>query len=1145
MRVQVHLRDRLRLLLALVMLLVTPALLRAAAAPDTAGEVFRLYEGITAYVYNPEGKDFTVGLDVRDINLYANGPREVLYKIYDPDGKPVVRESIPDDGCSTSNMQERVGGWDHEMQSYVNTYAKGDLPWIRWSAWSDPGRLNNIVKRNFDRQIKGGKKGVYRIVLAGTADHYVTLRISPDLKYGIAGHPSWRHGHGNQLRKSFIYVPKGVIGLFFAVAEPEIPQSRKFKLTAPDGAVLYEGVPTGGYFSPTGDEWKGTTAAISKGEYEGKLLTLEVSDGPNDFLVKVNFVEGGGFADYVGMGSTAIFCADEALANALQGGTTVVDGQVFWHPFQVRFYEWLKANKLDADDKQKALRKILMEEFNGMRTLEVSDGRGTASWANWAYAMGYYGCRIFRPGWLLMKRDDVPAELKAIIKEGLIMAGDRLGYATAIEKVNGNAFSQIPVALWYSKSATGDAMQSERFEIFWQRWTTQGWGQGSGLSPSGDSQEHFAHDLLYGSYIMNNWSPAGDAQVPGGGILGDAVDDPRFQKVMDRYYELYSYLYCREAKKGGVIPANAWSSRTNGRPSMSTIVNYDSEKRPWKGDPGPDFTVDVNDGHEWFAARRNSYYALTFHGRLAPAWLCETFTGQIGFGGGMLCQLTVPGRGPVITSILNDAYGKGMHPTQWLNFHIHSLVGERWDGVPVVSGISEHDNARLNGNTLTSSGEIRGTHLKVTRSYTFNADSIDCSVQLAKSDYVSTVYLWGHEGSWSEMRVAAEMIPFEPLGLDRKTNTKVSAEDGAALTTEVISAKTIRIDRGGFGVDVVFEQPVSVKLGQNNALLIMIVEPAPKPTPADRVGLKYKLVPFGALDAEAAAAATAPAPKAKAPPAKAPAASPTTAPAAAPHKPAANLGAQFNFAMDTQPTRKTMNVLFIGNSQMMVYDLPHMIESMSAAAPEDHPRIKIGRVTLGGASLKKHWEAGDKKGTPRGLIAGEKWDFVIIQEIFNAGQEEFEKYATLFEDAIRKSGAVPILFATANVNKHYAAAYQSFEYPASFEKLNGMQISLGKKSETPVAAAGHAWMKYLGANPTEAQILDLYHKDKGHPGYKGTYIYACLLYAHTTGKNPAGLISEFKEIGDGVVVSAEEAVRMQAAAWRQYQEDVGTARKPI
>ena len=351
--------------------------------------------------------------------------------------------------------------------------------------------------------------------------------------------------------------------------------------------------------------------------------------------------------------------------------------------------------------------------------------------------------------------------------------------------------------------------------------------------------------MNYGFYLLDNWKAAGNTWVTEGGILGDAVDDPRFQQVLDRYYELYTYLYCREAGPAGAdVPAQPWCSRTSGG-AASAFRKWEAETHAWKGEPGPDLTVDVNDGHEWFAARRRGYYAVTFHGRLAPEWLSESFQGQLGFGGGILCQLCVPGRGPVLASTLNDQYGRGMHPSQWADFHLHTLVGERWDGLPVVSGISEHDNARLEGNTLTSSGEIRGTHLKVTRTYTFNPDSIDCAVQSAPSDYAQVVYLWGHEGRWSEMRLAAEMIPFLPKSPDRRLAVKVTDEDGAALTTEVSPARAVRIDRGGFGVEVRFAKPMPVRLGQNNTLLVMLVEPAPKPTPAERVGLKYTLVPFG------------------------------------------------------------------------------------------------------------------------------------------------------------------------------------------------------------------------------------------------------------------------------------------------------------
>jgi len=833
---------------SLVAVLASLLLLTPPVQSQPSEQFFRLHEAITAYVPNPEGKDFTVSLDVRDLNLYANGPREILFKVYDPDGKPVVREIIPDDGCVTANLPDRIGGWDHELQSFINHYVKGTTPSLRWSAWSDPNRLKTIVARTFERSIKAGKKGVYRIVLAGTPDHYVTLRLSPALSYGVCGHPTFMHGHGDLLSKSYVYVPRGTTGIFFAIAEPDEPRQRRFKLKGPDGTVLFEGMATGGYLSPAGAEWNKAMALLSKGQYDGKLLTLEVSKGTNDYLIKIGLVQSkkGPFAEYVGMGSCAVFAPDAATANAIQGGTTVVDDEVFWHPFQIRFHDWLKKNPLDASAEQKAVRKELEAIYNAFRLLETSDGRGSASWSNWAYAMGYYGCRIFKEGWDLVRRNDVPAEAKELIKEGLLVAGDRLSFATHMEKVNGNSFAQMNVALWYAHRATGDAMQKDRFETFWQRWSTEGWGPGTGISRSGDSQEHFAHDMNYGSYIIDNWKATANTWVQKCGILGDAVDDPRFQKIIDRYLELYSYLICLDADKRA-IDANPWSSRTHsGAHRVDVILSLLKDKNmPWKGEPGPDLTADVNGGHEWFAARRKGYYVLTFHGRLAPDWMNNCFEGQLGFGGGVLCQVTVPGKGVVLASTQHGSYGKDMHPSQWSKLHVHSLVGERWDGAPVISGISEHDDARLEGNTVTSSGEIRGAHVKVARSYTFQPDGIDCAVQLAKSDYAQVMSIWTHGRLWSEMRSAYEMIPYVPKGVDGKSPTTIKTAEGASLTADGASTQRVRIDRGGFGVDLQFERPMFVKLGERDTVLVQIASPSPKPAPAEKIGLKYRIVPFG------------------------------------------------------------------------------------------------------------------------------------------------------------------------------------------------------------------------------------------------------------------------------------------------------------
>src|SRR5262249_8419743 len=115
----------------------TAALLLAIGSGAAAG-THRLYDGVTAFIPNPDGKHFTLTVDVRDINIFENGPREVLFKVYDPDGKAVVREVIPDDGVTTPAFQQPAGAWDHEGWYYAFCSMQGAPPMLRWSAFSAP-----------------------------------------------------------------------------------------------------------------------------------------------------------------------------------------------------------------------------------------------------------------------------------------------------------------------------------------------------------------------------------------------------------------------------------------------------------------------------------------------------------------------------------------------------------------------------------------------------------------------------------------------------------------------------------------------------------------------------------------------------------------------------------------------------------------------------------------------------------------------------------------------------------------------------------------------------------------------------------------------------------------------------------------------
>lgn len=216
---------------------------------------------------------------------------------------------------------------------------------------------------------------------------------------------------------------------------------------------------------------------------------------------------------------------------------------------------------------------------------------------------------------------------------------------------------------------------------------------------------------------------------------------------------------------------------------------------------------------------------------------------------------------------------------------------------------------------------------------------------------------------------------------------------------------------------------------------------------------------------------------------------------------------------------KQLRVLFVGNSQIYYNDLPRMVEALAESAPEDRPRTRADSFVSGGASLEGLWNRGTGKGAPRAKIAEEKWDYVVLQELFNAKPESFNRYAPLFHELIRRNGSRTVLFCTASMSQLY---------PKGFQELHDMHVAMGKKLKVPVAAAGKAWLACWGDKPSPEQRLALYDRDKAHPGKKGSYVYACTVYAALTGYSPLGLTHVIpKQPAD--TVTPAEAKKFQEA----------------
>jgi hypothetical protein len=907
--------------LALLLCAVAPAL---AAAPeeqprlapvDADGSTFRLSDGFTLLVHNPEGKPFSVGLDVRDLNLLEPGARDVLFKVYDPTGKAVVREVIPDDGVTTPAGQGPTGGWDHEGWYYLYHYNRGVAPMLRWTALGAPDRLAAVPVRSFTRSVPAGPKGVYRVVVVGCRDHVVTAKIGGGLKWGVGGNPFFLHPVGNLLDKRFVYVPKGTTGLAIALVEHDHPRSRRFTLKDEAGNLLASGDAHSGVgfaevkLEAQKPQGPAVPAHLQPGAWDGRVLTLEVAPGPNACMVQFSLFQ----PKLEGLSRPlpppvvpAFYAADPETARALGGGAITVDGRTYWQPLQARLDAWVRGLKpedflvknpdgseaklvdilppeggakaagldvqpnrnaefrplngvherapladsvmfsYDLNRNRQALNVAIRDTVAGLADIGPGDHVLNATWkgmANLAYENGTYRFHWWRPAWRIVRQADTPPEVRDAMRELILHTADRIAFCNSWERVNGNAFTTLLCALRYAQEATGDPLTKRLCDTFHDRLTTGGFGDRVGVGPSGPVQEEFAYDNHYGSYVMATT-----------GAVARDIDDPRFPKIRDGIQNFFSYTTNPE------VSACPFSARTNHNPAGKPATEGPFA---WKGLPGPDLTESINGANEFFAARRPKYYVLSYHGRITPKWQCESFNGQMGWSGGVMCQFVVPGKGTVLASTLDPpGYGTNMHPTQWRSFRLNSIVGTTTDGKPLVAADCHHMDARLEGNTVTGSGEVRDSSVHATRSYTYNPDHVVVEAKLRMTDDDGYQAFWFQSPFRGCIAEAWEMIPFvaTKAGAKNKADpasaTVVKVLDAAgrevgALGVEPSTGQVVVIDRGGFGVRIELEKPMEVKRGAGDTVMIKLLDGMPpgprdpKAAPnAEQAAIRYKIVPF-------------------------------------------------------------------------------------------------------------------------------------------------------------------------------------------------------------------------------------------------------------------------------------------------------------
>ena len=108
--------------------------------------------------------------------------------------------------------------------------------------------------------------------------------------------------------------------------------------------------------------------------------------------------------------------------------------------------------------------------------------------------------------------------------------------------------------------------------------------------------------------------------------------------------------------------------------------------------------------------------------------------------------------------------------------------------------------------------------------------------------------------------------------------------------------------------------------------------------------------------------------------------------------------------VETDRESNAMRILMLGNSFTFTNEMPQMLAALSGVEVVCHARR--------GARLYEQLNPNTKLGTrTQAALAGERWDYVVLQEPITAPKSFFASVERLCEQ-IRANGAVPVLFAT-------------------------------------------------------------------------------------------------------------------------------------
>ena len=213
--------------------------------------------------------------------------------------------------------------------------------------------------------------------------------------------------------------------------------------------------------------------------------------------------------------------------------------------------------------------------------------------------------------------------------------------------------------------------------------------------------------------------------------------------------------------------------------------------------------------------------------------------------------------------------------------------------------------------------------------------------------------------------------------------------------------------------------------------------------------------------------------------------------------------------MPANPESPESRVLFIGNSYTSRNQLPHLLADLAAAA--EPPRsVEVDAIVAGGASLRRHWNAG----FAQQALARVSWNYVVLQEQSTLPLKNPARYhdnVRLFAPEIARRGAKTVLYLT----------WARQQAPDTQDRIASAVEEVAAEVDALVVPVGPAWQAALA----EDSGLALYTDDGSHPTALGSYLAACVFHVSLFGEAPTGFA-----VSDALRLDRSVAARLQVVA---------------